>query len=193
MLTLYQFALKGRSQPKAVLDVWRGMHWTIDRVGGKRPFAALCANVCYAGLSRHCCLGMLLTQHLLAVAAFWYHHAISVAKLTIRDKTTSSIFTFVVVRLDRRRAGRVAFSVSVVADATHMGSLYDESGSQSVPAKSILADLKSFRTAYSPPRAAGSSGSPARSGRRTSGSFWRGRLPKASGIPSPSRPRPIHQ
>jgi len=28
-------ASDGDSQPKAVLDVWRGMHWTIDRVGGK--------------------------------------------------------------------------------------------------------------------------------------------------------------
>ena len=81
------------------------------------------------------------------------------AKLTIRDKPTSSIFTFLVVRLDKRRAYRFASGVCLFADAANMSWLYNESGSQSVSAKATLADLKSFRTAYSPPRAAGSSGS----------------------------------
>lgn len=89
------------------------------------------------------------------------------AKPKIRDKPTSSIFTFVVVRLDKRRAGRVAFDVSLFADAANMGLLYNESGSQSVLAKATLADLKSFRTADSPPRAAGSSGLRARLAPRT--------------------------
>jgi hypothetical protein len=28
-----KFPVFQQYQPKAVLDVWRGMHWTIDRVG----------------------------------------------------------------------------------------------------------------------------------------------------------------
>jgi hypothetical protein len=33
-------ASDGDSQPIAVLDVWRSMRWTIDRLGGQRSFSA---------------------------------------------------------------------------------------------------------------------------------------------------------
>jgi hypothetical protein len=43
-----KFGVFQHNRPKAVLDVWRGMHWTIDRMGGLRTLAAKATKGSYA-------------------------------------------------------------------------------------------------------------------------------------------------